>query len=207
MPEKNHLAKPHPEKIHIALMGNDDALADVLAEQAGAAGGFTFSYNDITAKPDVVFLSKDAPATDAPLAFHIIERDAVGLRDRNVFQKPFRLAALLDTAFTHAQLQRMKQPRALTADIIFHPFARMIEHKEQQISLTEKETQFLLALLNAGASGVTHTTAMTDIWRYHPDVDSHAADTTLYRLRQKLDTLPELVGALHNEGGTYMWGL
>jgi hypothetical protein len=200
MPEK-----PHLEKTHISLRGNDDALAALLAEQASAAGGFTFSYNDITIKPDVVFLSKDAPEVDAPLAFHIVERDAVIPRNKHVFQKPLRLAALLDAAFTHAQLQRMKQPRALTADIILHPFARMIAHGEQQIILTEKEAQFLLALLNAGAGGMSHAAAMTDIWRYHPDVDSHAADTTLYRLRQKLDALPELVGALHNEGGVYMW--
>jgi Transcriptional regulatory protein, C terminal len=211
-----------PEKIHIALIGKDDVLAELMAEQAKTSPDFEFSYSefsysefsdgdDTAAQAADVWLlgagAKPPTQDDAPLCIRIVDHDVVPASDGLVFTKPIRLAQLLDVALGSAKLRRRKQPRALGAQHMFHPFARLVENTItwQQVVLTEKEAGFLCAILDAGDKGLQRKDAMTQLWGYHPDVESHAVDTALYRLRQKLQEVGDCDTALVNEGGVYFW--
>ncbi|MDX1921594.1 MAG: winged helix-turn-helix domain-containing protein [Alphaproteobacteria bacterium] len=207
------------EKIQITLIGKDDVLAAVLAEQAkGQMGGvrdFDFmvavSVSEASPASDVWVLPRAMPVPaleQMPLCIRIANADeAPQPSDDIVFIKPFRLAQLLDVMLSGAKLRRRKQPRALGDAHVFHPFARLVEATAsgQNVSLTEKEASFLCAVLDAGQNGLSRKDAMTELWGYHPDAESHAVDTTLYRLRQKLQELGSFDAHLVNEGGVYKW--
>lgn len=202
--------------IHIAQIGTDEALAAILAEQSKGRFGFEFTaVADIATAPqgaDVWIVVGDvqiptAAGDDAPLCIRIVDAGVTPTGDEIYFAKPIRLAQMLDTALTSAKLRRRKQPRALNAAVTFQPFARKVIESAsgRAVILTEKEAGLLCAILDAGADGLLRKDAMTELWGYHPDVDSHAVDTTLYRLRQKLQELGNIDAALMNEGGVYKW--
>ncbi|MBY0428213.1 MAG: helix-turn-helix domain-containing protein [Alphaproteobacteria bacterium] len=212
------------ERIHIAQIGTDDVLAAILAEQAGVAEKaksektkihfeFTQLANgaEIPTTADVLILAGNVPTpsdmTHAPLCIRVSEKSEALHSEEIVFEKPFRLAQLLDAALSSAKLRRKKQMRMLNASHEFHPFARKVMETTsgRAVILTDKEASLLCAILDAGAGGLQRIHAMTELWGYHPDVDSHAVDTTLYRLRQKLQELGDMDAALVNENGIYHW--
>lgn len=124
-----------------------------------------------------------------------------------IFKKPVRLAVLLDHAVNAHRLARLKTPRQLNAAVALNPFTRAIEDKEKGISeiLSAREAAFLLAVLDAGATGLSRAAAITDVWGYHRDVDSHAVETALYRLRQKLQPFFDGAEMLTSVDGVYRW--
>lgn len=221
------------ERIHIVQIGKDDALAAIMAEQAGSTQAsskaeknkFDFEFSvaadiaNATVLADVWVLVGDTQSPQwgdvqqSPFCIRIYEKShASQVGDEPSFEKPhlekpLRLAQLLDTAFSSAKLHRRKQPRALNAAYEFQPFARRVVETQtgRSIGLTDKEASLLCAVLDAGEDGLQRKDAMTELWGYHPDVDSHAVDTTLYRLRQKLQELGGIEAALVNEGGFYRW--
>lgn len=206
------------EKIQITLLGKDDVLAAILAEQATGNGRGKRDYDFAVAEgasqaqnADVWIIpaKMDLPHSDTnPLCIRIAEAgESDGTGDDIVFTKPVRLPALLDAAISGAKLRRRKQPRMLGTTHIFRPFARLVEETAsgRTVTLTEKEASFLCAVLDAGEQGLSRKDAMTELWGYHPDAESHAVDTTLYRLRQKLQELGNIDAHLVNEAGVYKW--
>lgn len=201
------------QAIHITQIGRDDVLASIMAEQAGK--DFTFkTVADISmALPeDDVWLLCAAVASPlnqaAPLCIRITDQEDRGSYDEELrFAKPLHLAQILDAAINGARLRQRQQPRMLEKDCIFHPFARQIIYMghDRSVTLTQKEAVFLCAVLDAGEQGLPRKEAMTQLWGYHPDVESHAVDTTLYRLRQKLQELGDVETRLMNENGLYKW--
>jgi hypothetical protein len=199
------------EKIQITLIGKDDVLAAILAEQTKGKVEFDLHLAaDIQNAPptsDVWVLTNNAASPqldDAPLCIRVTDDEEDG---DLTFKKPLRLAQFLDTALSGAKLRRRKQPRALDTNYVFKPFARLVENTatKNTVVLTEKEASFLCAILDAGDTGLLRKDAMTQLWGYHPDAESHAVDTTLYRLRQKLQELGDVDKHLVNEGGIYRW--
>lgn len=72
----------------------------------------------------------------------------------------------------------------------------IIQRKDEALllELTEKETDLMALLLNAGGGAISREALLEQIWGYHPHVETRTFETHLYRLRQKLATLPEAWG-------------
>jgi DNA-binding response OmpR family regulator len=105
------------------------------------------------------------------------------------------------------RVRQMKTARPLSASVQFNPFTRTLDDASRGVSqqLSAREAAFLLAILDAGSKGLTRERAITDVWGYHRDVDSHAVETAAYRLRQKLAPLFGDAEVLASAGGTYIW--
>ena len=56
--------------------------------------------------------------------------------------------------------------------------------------LTDKELSMLQLLLISAPAPIDRETLQTEIWRYHPEADTHTVETHVWRLRQKLETDP-----------------
>lgn len=191
----------------LILFGDDPVLAQVLKEYAEATRAVTLSAHadaDLalfcvnsdesleTALGKARTLKHDHPAQ---AQLFILEKnvtepdgDTRELGLAGIFKKPLRLAAVLDAALSAARLATLRTPRALNAAIQFNPLTRTLEDafRARSVTLTEKEAAFLLALMEAGAAGLTRQHAREHVWGYHHAVESHAVETTVYRLRQKL---------------------
>lgn len=54
------------------------------------------------------------------------------------------------------------------------------------LKLTEKEAAVLHYLYTHQGKAVDKETLLSDVWGYHPDIDTHTLETHIYRLRQKI---------------------
>jgi DNA-binding winged helix-turn-helix (wHTH) protein/tetratricopeptide (TPR) repeat protein len=69
--------------------------------------------------------------------------------------------------------------------------------------LTEKEAELLAFLAGRPGAGVTRETLLAEVWRYHPDAKTRTLDTTVRRLRAKIEPVPhrpQLLLTVHHVG-------
>ncbi len=215
--------------LSLFIHGHEPVLADLIGELTAARQTLALQLCETATAADIILVcatsEKDMGDTfqlaekwrqAAPGQVRLLLLNA-GMPDQDedardgvfsgIFKKPVRLAVLLDHAVNAHRLARLKTPRALSASVALNPFTRAIEDKEKGISetLSAREAAFLLAVLDAGATGLTRETAITDVWGYHRDVDSHAVETALYRLRQKLQPFFDGTDMLTSVDGVYRW--
>ena len=59
------------------------------------------------------------------------------------------------------------------------------------IPLSERERDLMIELLNAGDNGCSRDSLLHKIWGYKADLETHALETQIYRLRQKIEISPD----------------
>ena len=118
--------------------------------------------------------------------------------------KPFRFAVLM--ARIHAHLRNHEQSEEAVYRIgpyTFRPSAKVpIEPTEKKIRLTEKETNIPKFIYRSGDT-VARETFLHEGWVYDPAVTTHALETHIYRLRQKIENNPGQAQILVTESGGY----
>lgn len=73
--------------------------------------------------------------------------------------------------------------------------------QEQNIKLTEKETEILSYLLKNKGKNIPRKELLAAIWKYADTVETHTLETHMYRLRQKMEknpSLPEIIITTEN---------
>lgn len=101
----------------------------------------------------------------------------------------------------HRQIQTL----VLAKGWMFDMAQRLIYHDKHAagLELTEKEAAILVKVIQA-QEGISREEIIDAIWEHHPDVQSTTFDTHLYRLRQKLESLPDNGLILDYEQGLYI---
>ena len=80
---------------------------------------------------------------------------------------------------------------------------RITLNDKQSRSLTEKETQILLKLIDNKNKLVTREALLEEVWGYNLDFTTHTLETYIYRLRQKLDINEQETSLLETLPGGY----
>lgn len=75
-------------------------------------------------------------------------------------------------------------------DVLVDPATRTIQRSGEHVSLTPKEFDLLLALINRRGAVVSRLELMTRVWGYQADVLSRTVDTHIAELRRKLERDP-----------------
>ena len=75
-------------------------------------------------------------------------------------------------------------------DVVVDPATRTIRRNGESVSLTPKEFDLLLALINQRGAIVSRLELMTRVWGYQADVLSRTVDTHIAELRRKLERDP-----------------
>ena len=211
---------PHRAVLRLCLISPMPALDDVLREYASGVGQIEITdatdadflcashiadldKNNDRTKP-ILFLVPHggvapsvAPSDEQQKQFHIVK----------IFHLPLRLMSFIDDAMIQKRLLAKTKIRDCGAGLFFNPITRSLyQDDEHGVILSDKEADFFVALMEAGDQGLRLEDAMRDIWGYHDEADSHAAETTLYRLRQKTENLLKANKAsIINEQGFYKW--
>lgn len=60
----------------------------------------------------------------------------------------------------------------------------------ESVRLTDKETDILFYLFDAGGQPVSRDDLLRHVWGYAPDAQTHTLETHIYRLRQKIEPEP-----------------
>ena len=119
--------------------------------------------------------------------------------------KPFKFPILL--ARINIQLRKYEKSydSAFTlGPYTFHPAIKILKtHDNNEIQLTEKETDILKFLYHTVEDVVPRDILLHEVWGYNNSVTTHTLETHIYRLRQKIERNPSVAELLVTETGGY----
>ena len=119
--------------------------------------------------------------------------------------KPFKFPILL--ARMNIQLRKYEKSydSAFTlGPYTFHPAIKILKtHDNNEIQLTEKETDILKFLYHTVEDVVPRDILLHEVWGYKNSVTTHTLETHIYRLRQKIERNPSAAELLVTETGGY----
>ena len=78
-----------------------------------------------------------------------------------------------------------KNSKIIIKDYVVDSNERCIIKQKVKVKLTEKELELILALNNN--NGLSKSFLLKNIWKYSSDLDTHAFETHLHRLRKKIN--------------------
>jgi hypothetical protein len=78
-----------------------------------------------------------------------------------------------------------KNSKIIIKDYLVDSNERCIIKQKVKVKLTEKELELILALNNN--NGLSKSFLLKNIWKYSSDLDTHAFETHLHRLRKKIN--------------------
>ena len=123
--------------------------------------------------------------------------------------KPFKFPILLVRMNIQLQKYEKLYDSALTlGPYTFHPAMKMLKtHDNNEIQLTEKETDILKFLYHSVEEVVPRDILLREVWGYNNSVTTHTLETHIYRLRQKMELNPSFAELLVTETGGYRLGV
>ncbi len=117
--------------------------------------------------------------------------------------KPFRYAVLMARLDAHLRVHRSSEAAVYSiGPYTFRPGDKTLLEGDKRIRLTEKETHVLKFLQRAGKM-VEREVLLREVWGYNPAVSTHALETHIYRLRQKIEKDVSHYRLLLTESGGY----
>ena len=120
--------------------------------------------------------------------------------------KPYRVAEL--AARLRAQMRAFETSEHAEVTIgpyVFRPGAKQLQvpGSRRPIRLTEKEAAVLKFLYRANGAAVAREVLLHKVWGYSADASTHTVETHIYRLRRKIESMPDTARLLVNDGGGY----
>ena len=119
--------------------------------------------------------------------------------------KPFKFPIFM--ARINILLRRYEQSNDGTfilGPYTFHPIRKLLRNKiNEDIRLTEKETDILKFLYHNSDKVVQRDTLLREVWGYNNQVTTHTLETHIYRLRQKIERNPSVAELLLTDSGGY----
>ncbi len=120
--------------------------------------------------------------------------------------KPFSVAEL--AARLRAQMRAFEVSEHAEMAIgpyVFRPGAKQLQAPGvgRPIRLTEKESAVLKYLYRAEGAPIAREVLLRKIWGYSAQATTHTVETHIYRLRRKIESLPDTARLLLNDGAGY----
>ena len=106
-------------------------------------------------------------------------------------------------------IRLLRHRKAISLLVLGHGWAldctaRALVHADfPSLALTEKECALMQLLVRAQPLSITREALLEQIWGIHPDIDTHTAETHIYRLRHKLAALTPNPCDIVTEDGAY----
>ena len=119
--------------------------------------------------------------------------------------KPFKFPILLARINVQLRMYEKSYDSAFTlGPYTFHPAIKILKtHDNNEIQLTEKETDILKFLYHTVEDVVPRDILLHEVWGYNNSVTTHTLETHIYRLRQKIERNPGAAELLVTETGGY----
>lgn len=123
---------------------------------------------------------------------HLPHLDISGLKITNnmISRPPYRIGHILDVIESSAFKAKFQDMvRFKSYELNWSDSQLLIDGTS--IDLSERERDLMIELLNAGNNGCTRDILLNKIWGYKADLETHALETQIYRLRQKIEVSPD----------------
>ncbi len=183
--------------VRILLMDDDPLTSQALAEAFRDAG------HEVTESPLAPELFPDIPKLFPEIKLIVgIAPPALPGIVSIALVKPVRIGVLL------ARIKQ-EQSRPIGGSLTqigpwrFAPEGRTLESEGGiRVRLTDKEAA-ILERLSQTKGVVSRATLLAEVWGYSGQMDTHTVETHVYRLRRKLERIPQATPLLLTEAGGY----
>ncbi len=103
---------------------------------------------------------------------------------------PYKMGAILDRIETY--LFEHKFPKTISYKNYTLGWAESsLNIGDKHYILTDRERDLMMEFITAGDKGCNRDYLLKTIWGYRADLETHALETQIYRLRQKIETEPD----------------
>lgn len=184
----------------LLVISDEPALAEVLSDELSLCKvqslGIAQAKTAARFEAVVILVEKSVAET-----IHSLDADSAVL----TFARPVRLRELLYTIRERLQGQTpaIREEITLAGGYCYYPRERLIaaDGIAESVTLTEKEGDLFVKLLENKGDAVPRDRLLTQIWGYSEEVDTHTLETHIYRLRSKLRQIEGFYDIVSDEGG------
>ena len=120
----------------------------------------------------------------------IIDKQGVIQVNDEVIAKPFAIAQLIKVI--NNLLAQNRSSSCKIGDYEFFPALNIVIRNEEVISLTDKESELLAYLIRVG-DFVHKNELLQQIWGYKNEIETKTLETHIYKLKQKLPIIREIL--------------
>jgi len=131
-----------------------------------------------------------------------IKNASLSVNANETDEKPLKIGCILDFFEKKLSLNRINSDLHYKK-YSFYPKNMIFTLNSYEILLNEREADLVIALVQAGDKGCTREELLNTIWGYRSDLETHAVETQIYRLRQKIEQDTGLKDILLTIDGTY----
>lgn len=107
-----------------------------------------------------------------------------------LLNKPLSVSIFINTI--EQALNGLNKNSFIIGSITFYPEQKLCRFENEDIELTQKESEILLYLVEH-PKGVDKNTLLNAIWGYSADISTHTLETHIYKLRNKFLGKHELI--------------
>jgi DNA-binding response OmpR family regulator len=104
---------------------------------------------------------------------------------------PLKMGVILDQV--DALMSQSRYPDVINAGIyrLHRDSKAFFIEGESPVALSDRESTLMAELILAGDAGVSRDILLDVIWGFRADLETHALETQIYRLRQKIEGTPD----------------
>ncbi len=118
------------------------------------------------------------------------------------FKPPYRIGKILD--YLDREMFKNQYPETIEhADYVLNCNTSILSIGYKKYYLSDREKTLVAELLLAKNNGCSRDYLLKKIWDYKPDLETHALETQIYRLRQKIEEEPDTPKRLVTIDGGY----
>ncbi len=130
-----------------------------------------------------------------PIEADIIINDDVNLNIKSLDKtwllvKPFSIKKIID--IIEQAIKLLSNNVIIIGLIRFYPRENLCKLGEEEIPLTQKETEILL-YLSTQTEEVDKLTLLHEVWGYTSEISTHTLETHIYKLRNKFSSKCEII--------------
>ena len=187
--------------IHLHIVGSESfsSLLNELDFNYGISSGKNLKYNNKDLLVRIIFIDKlqlieikKYSLENIPTVFLLKDRDFLTKNKLHLLEfnvslfVPIEILSfreILNILLTKYNF--LKKSKIIIQDYEIDSNVRSITKQKIKVKLTEKELELILALNNN--NGLNKSFLLKSIWKHSLDLDTHAFETLLHRLRKKIN--------------------
>jgi DNA-binding response OmpR family regulator len=165
----------------IIIVSDDKDFTSVIAEQVSAELGVPCHEATLQELNDKTISDYTLVVSDRPVSAQALVVSA----------KPLRVQDMLAQIEELLHKASVPESRSLSASYCLRGRQKQLMHETtgKSVDITDKEMQLLLALADAGTSGMRRELLLKRVWGFESPEDTHTLETHVYRLRSKIKEL------------------
>lgn len=133
--------------------------------------------------PNITITTGDKPSMDADIYINSdVNINIKSLEKTWLLAKPISISNIIN--IIEQAMRMLSENVIIIGPVSFYPREKICKFKEEEIALTQKESDILL-YLSKQEKEVDKSTLLHSVWGYSSEISTHTLETHIYKLRNK----------------------